>query len=78
MDQSLLTIKVIITPVLKPVIIKDKILLVLRVKVTVIFNLRLFHNLHLISKSLLWTNCCPTIKVNITLIYKPPCFIVFT
>ena len=49
MDQSLLTIKVIITPVLKPVIVKDKILLVLRVNVTVIFNLRLFHNFHLIS-----------------------------
>ena len=48
MDQSLLTIKVIIMPVLKPVIVKDKILLVLRVNVTVIFNPHLFHNRHLI------------------------------
>ena len=78
MDQSLLTVKAIITPVLKPVIVKDKILFVLRVNVTVIFNPRLFHNLHLISKSLLWTNCCHTIKVNITLVYKPRLFYSFS
>ena len=69
MDQLLFTKEVIITRVLKPVIVKDKILLVLTVNVTVIFNPRLFHNLHLISKTLLWINCCPTINVNITLVY---------
>ena len=74
MDQSLLIIKTIIKPILKSVFVKDKILLVLRVNVTVIFNPRMFHNLHMISKSFLWNNCCPTIKVNITLVYKPRLF----
>ena len=38
MDQLLLSIKVIITSVLKPVIVKDKILLILRVNVTVVLT----------------------------------------
>ena len=50
MHQLLLSIKVIIIPVLKPVIVKDKLLLILRVNAAVVFKGRLFHNLHLIIK----------------------------